>query len=285
MADTEKIRHPEPQITREKNIPTKEYGLLKVWEWPDGTVVHINTEKGKESMRVYHSSGTYDEYTGKGNRIHFSSNNELRYQKGGVTVTFDNNMDTKGSGHSRLSIDHDTHIEVKKNASIAVAGTADIVSVGHVKVAATDIYLGATKGSIVLNAARDIEIKAGSRVMVDSGAATQITANGDIHIETQQDAVIKAQQNISNKAQSNFTVDAQSDVGINAKGKLSAKSGSDAFVEASSGLNLKGSDVKVGGGSKVEVNSGSNLATPPWVSGGSAPSGAPQVKAAEGADS
>jgi hypothetical protein len=44
-------------------------------------------------------------------------------------------------------------------------------------------------------------------------------------------------------------------------------------IGADGELHLKGGDtVKIGGGGKVEAVSGSNLATPPWVSGGSAPS-------------
>jgi hypothetical protein len=224
LSDTEKIRHPEPQLTRDKHIPVKEYGLLKVWEWPDGTVIHLNTKKGEETMRIYHSSGSYEEYTGEGNRVSFGSNNHLQYTKGGVTVTFDNSVDQKGSGHTRLSIDHDSHIEVKKNASIAVAGTADVVSIGAVKVAATDIYIGSTKGSIVLNAARDIEMKAGSRIFGDAGASIQLTAKGDIHSESEADIVnvsggdtkTTAQGNISENATGDIKNDAKGDIGITA---------------------------------------------------------------------
>src|SRR5438270_7811580 len=120
MADDTNKRFPEGELTAKKMVPVKEVGLLKVMEWPDGTIIHLNTKKGEENMRIYHSSGNYSEYRTDGTVMHFGSNNGISYSKGGVTITYDNNMDTKGMGHSRLSVSTDTHIEVAKNASIVI---------------------------------------------------------------------------------------------------------------------------------------------------------------------
>lgn len=237
----EKVRWPEPEITRNKHIPTKEYGLLKVFEWPDGTVIHINTRKGEENLRVHHASGSYDEYTSNGVRLNMSSNNSVSYSKGGVTLTYDGNSDTKGPGHARLSLDHDAHIEVKKSASIAVAGTAEVVSVGHVKVAATDLYLGTTKGSIVLNSARDIEIKAAGRVLAHADQAVQITSkSGDVHVEAGDDTIVKS------------------------KGKTEITAGSNVKLEAKGEKNeiLSGKDVVTYGKTSTKVQKGGAAAPP-----------------------
>ena len=276
MSEKDKIRHPEVDL--KKHLPIKEYGLLQVWEWPDGTTVYMNLEKGKETLRMAHSSGWYKEVTGAGSTVEASPNNHVTYSKGGVTVTFDNNSDTKSDGHVRMSVNHDTHIEVKKNASIAVAGHADVVGVGHVKVAATDIYLGSTEGSIVLNAARDIEMKAtGGRILAQAKNVVQITSeSADIHMEAPENIVMNSGKSNITLANKNVTEKAQGSIGNKADGNVSYK-GRSFYGQGESEMHLKSGKVKLGGGDLVEAVSGANLATPPWVAGGGPPEDAPEI--------
>lgn len=232
-------RHPEPELTGKKIIPTKEYGLLKSIELPDGTVISINLKKGEENMRVYHSSGSYHEFRTDGTHIHFSSNNIVQYQKGGATITWDNNHDVKGDGHARISINHDAHIEVAKNASIAVNGRGDVHSTGHIKLSAADIQLSTTEGSLVFAAERDIEFLAkGGRVLMHSKNATQITTDdGDIHLESGADIIENAPKgNIAETAQGNISENAQGDILPTAQGKI--KSTSPKIVEQTDDLRL-----------------------------------------------
>ena len=133
---------PEPELTRKNIVPLEQYGLLKSMEWPDGTIITLSTEKGKENLRVHHSSGSYFEFTSDGTHVQFNSNNHVEYSKGGVTCTFDNNADGKGAGHMRWNFDHDAHVTFKKNASIVVGSKADIACLGNIKVAAKgNLYL------------------------------------------------------------------------------------------------------------------------------------------------
>jgi uncharacterized protein (DUF2345 family) len=256
LTDTNK-RFPEGELTAKQMVPTQEFGLLKTWEWPDGTIVHLNTKKGEENMRVYHSSGTYSEFRTDGTSVHFTSNNNVSYQKGGVTITYDHNSDTKGMGQSRISVSHDTHIEVAKNASIVVNGQTDLHSTGHLKVsAAGDLSLSTGSGSIVLAAERDIEMKSkGGRILMHAeGGAVQITSkDGDIHSECGGDIVNVAQGDMKSTIQGNITDTAQGKITENAQGDIVHKTAGDLYSNPN-----KNHHAKAGA---------ANKATPDWVSG------------------
>lgn len=192
MSDDNK-KHPEPELTRKKHVPLKEYGLMKVFEFPDGTVISINTKKGEENCRIYHSSGSYHEFTSDGTSVNFSSNNGVTYGKGGMSVTFDNNSDSKAAGHMRVSFDHDAHVEFKKNASIVVGGKTSIASLGELKIAAQgNMYLGTAKGKVVINGGKGVEIKGEQgRVMIEAAKGVMYlhSKEGDVHLQAKQDIV------------------------------------------------------------------------------------------------
>ena len=231
----DKIRHPEPELTQKKIVPTDKYGLLKVWEWPDGTVLHLNTEKGKENMRIYHSSGSYSEYRSDGTHVTFTSNNGVTYSKGGVTFSYDNNADTKVAGHMRISVGHDAHIEVAKNASIMAGGSADVHSTGHIKLSAADLSLSTTEGSIVFAAARDIELKADKgRVLIHASQAIQLTTEqGDIHAEAAGDLIAIANgADIRLNATGKIISSSDGDNEIRPKGKLKVKADGKILIDA-----------------------------------------------------
>lgn len=192
MSNADNKKFPEPELTAKKMVPTKEFGLLKVAEWPDGTVIHLNTKKGEENLRIYHSSGSLSEFRSDGTHVSFTSNNGITYSKGGITVSYDHSGDSKAAGHARISLGHDAHIEVAKNANIVVNGRADVHSTGHLKLSAADLQLSTSEGSLVFASARDIEFKADSRVLMHSKAVTQITSDADVHIESGEDTVIKS---------------------------------------------------------------------------------------------
>lgn len=259
MSDTNK-RFPEGELTAKKIVPTEEYGLLKVFEWPDGTIIHLNTERGKENMRIYHSSGSYSEFRSDGTNVQFTSNNAVSYQKGGVTITYDHNSDTKGMGHARISVSHDTHIEVAKNASIVMNGQCDLHSTGHLKVsAAGDLSLSTGSGSVVIAAERDIEMKAkGGRVLIHGeGGAVQITSkDGDVHIEAGADVVSVAKSDIKSEAKGNVSTKAKGTITETGKSVKIEASGGDTSIEASGSVKTQG-----GGGTKIQGGGSSAPAT------------------------
>lgn len=251
MSDDNK-KHPEPELTRKKHVPLKEFGLLKVFEFPDGTVISINTKKGEENCRIYHSSGSYHEFTSDGTSVNFSSNNGVTYGKGGMSVTFDNNTDAKAAGHMRISFDHDAHVEFKKNASLVVGGKTSIASLGELKIAAQgNMYLGTAKGKVVINGGKGVEIKGESgRVMMEAakGAFYIHAKEGDVHLQagqdivqvSDQDNVVQAGGNVTEQAGKNVISLAQSDVGIKGGNNVEVKAGNKAGIDAGSMVDVQG---------------------------------------------
>ena len=176
-----------------------------------------------------------------------NSSHHMFYQKGGLTLSVDNNGDVKMAGHGRVNIDTDAHIEVAKDASIVVNGQAEIVGRGHVKFAAADISLQSTQGSIVLNAARDIEIRADKgRIFQHSSGVNQLTTDsGDFHVEVAGDIVAKAtninriaQKDITESAQGNIIESAQSDITSDCGG-TNTISGATIVTASDEGTNLE----------------------------------------------
>lgn len=236
MSDDQNKKHPEPEHTRKKHIPLKEFGLFKTFEWPDGTVITINTKKGEECMRIHHSSGVYHEFTSEGTHVQFNSNNAVTYSKGGMTVTYDNSGDSKAAGHMRVSFDHDSHVEFKKNASIVVGGKTNIASLGDLKVAAKgNLYLGSGQGKVVINGGKGIEMKGeNGRVMIEAakGVLYLHSKEGDVHLEAGQDVVQNSGQDNIVVAQGKVSEQAKGNIEENAQNQIVNKSGGDSKYDS-----------------------------------------------------
>lgn len=229
MSDDNK-KLPEPELTRKSHIPLKEYGLLKSFEWPDGTVIHINTKKGEENMRIHHSSGSYFEFCSDGTHINFNSNNQVNYAKGGVSVTVDQSTDTKSAGHMRVNFDTDAHVTFKKNASIVVGSKCDVACLGELKVAAKgNLYLGSGQGKVVINGGKGIEMRGqNGRVMIEASAGVLYlhSKQGDVHLQAGQDVVqasdgdnlVQAGGKVSETAGGSITNSAGGDVNYDTNG-------------------------------------------------------------------
>jgi len=224
-------KFPEPELTRKQIVPLKEFGLMKVMEWPDGTVIHINTEKGKENMRIHHSSGTFFEFCSDGTQVHFNSNNGVQYSKGGMTVTYDQSGDQKAAGHMRVNFDHDAHVTFQKNASIVVGAKTSIAALGELKVAAKgNLYLGSGQGKVIINGGKGIEMKGESgRVMIEGNGVVYLhSTKGDVHLQAAQDVVqisdgdniVEAGGKVSEKADGDITNVAQGQANYDAYTKV-----------------------------------------------------------------
>lgn len=223
----EKVRLPPipDELTSVKYDPT-----TKIYQTPDGRVVVHSVRQDVEGILEFQADGSYKVHSNTGSIVEFAANNHLMYQKGGFTMTVDNNGDIRMAGHGRINIDHDAHIEVAKNASIAVNGMTDIHSTGHVKITAADFYFGATKGSIVFNSARDMEFTAtkGRMTFHSSGVQTHTTDSGDFHVNTAgvldlnsgMDTTVNAQGNMTLDTKQSMTSKSVQDNTVSAKGSV-----------------------------------------------------------------
>lgn len=236
-------KFPEPELTRKQIVPLKEFGLMKVIEWPDGTIIHINTEKGKENMRIHHSSGTFFEFCSDGTKVNFDSNNSVQYSKGGMTVTYDHSGDQKSAGHMRVNFDHDAHVTFQKNASIVVGAKTSIAGLGELKVAAKgNLYLGSGQGKVVINGGKGVEMKGEKgRVMIEAGAGVLYlhSKQGDVHLQAGQDVVQVSDQDNIVQAGGKVSEQAQGNIEENAQGSIKNSSSGTATYDSESKVVVK----------------------------------------------
>lgn len=244
------------------DIPFKDDPTQKIIQYPDGSWDRIITIDGKTTRQSHHASGSYEEKRSDGTHVMFAANNTIMYSKGGITMSIDNHGDIKIKGHARINVDTDAHIAVGKNASIAVGGAADVYASGHIKLAATDIAIQSTGGSIVFNSARDIELRAdkGRITGHSSGVTTFTTDSGDFHVDSagkvqmnsKMDTDIKsgAKLNTTSKDATNITsqdalnTNSQTDTTINTKAKTEIKSQKATNIHGfDDGVNVAGGQV------------------------------------------
>lgn len=146
------------------------YPFNKVNLTESGHEVHFDDTPGSERIRIAHKSGTYDEISYDGRKVSFTVGNRQQYDKGGVTITVDENHDIKVSGHNRMIVGGGQHIEVAGDAAIAVGGDCLNVTLGNMHTAVGgDVYMGA-KGDMALNIGGSMKMKvAGTTTMETDG--------------------------------------------------------------------------------------------------------------------
>src|SRR5688572_19830252 len=69
-----------------------------------GHEVHYDNTPGKERIRIAHKHGSYIEMSADGKIVQYTVGNKQEYNKGGVTVTIDENQDMKVHGHARINV-------------------------------------------------------------------------------------------------------------------------------------------------------------------------------------
>lgn len=91
-------------------------------QYEGGHELEFDNTPNAERIRLGHRSGTYFEISPDGRKVDLIVGNHHQYVKGGLTVTVDNNRDTKITGHDRFSIGGDTHVEVVGDKTMAIGG-------------------------------------------------------------------------------------------------------------------------------------------------------------------
>jgi hypothetical protein len=237
-----------PELTSEQPDAT-----TKISQYPDGRILVHSVRNGVEGHLEFHSDGSYKYTSNSGTTVNFHSNNSVHYSKGGHTLTLDNNGDVKLMGHNRVNFDHDSHGETAKNNSGVTNGMTEMHFTRHLKITAADVYIGSTKGSVVMNAARDMEMTAtkGRMTQHSSGVHTVTTDKGDFHVATggqgEVDINSGGNSSITSKGSVNTTgaqgtnIADTSNITVNAKGNIENKAGGTNTMSADGGNVLKSS--------------------------------------------
>lgn len=227
---------------------------------------HWDSTPGKERIRESHKSGTYREISHDGKLVTVAVGNQIDYAKEGKTTTVDKNHDEKIGGASRVSITGSQHKEIKGDQTSAVDGDSKIM-VGKDMVSAVkgDMTTG-VKGKTTLKMGDNMKLKMDKEVHTIADKVALHEYGAEVTTTAESDMIIKSKTSITIQVGGSRIVIKPDHISIVAD---------TIYVDAEGILNLKGQNVKIGGGSEVNAQSGSNKATPPWVSGGVAPDEAP----------
>lgn len=161
---------PNEQNRLNKTEYKTKYPYSQVTVTEAGHEVHFDNTPGAERIRIAHRKGTYAEIGPDGKLTVFAVGNRQEYNKGGVTITVDENSDVKIAGHQRICVGGGSHIEVAGDAAVTVGGDSTSVVGGNMKAAvAGDSYIG-TGGTMNMNA--------GGKLNISAPAGIEIT--GDI---------------------------------------------------------------------------------------------------------
>jgi hypothetical protein len=242
-----------PKSTYDAKYP---YNRIEVTE--SGHEIHYDDTPGKERIRESHMSGTYREISKDGKLVTVSVGNRVDYNKEGLTVTTDKNVDSKVGGASRTSIGGSQHSEVKGDATSAVDGDSKMMVGGDAVSAVKGDMVTGVKGATKMRLGGGVEIKGDQKInsKIDAEASFEF---GDT-------LEISAIKSITLKVGGSHIVITPDHITIKA---------STIYFEAEGDANFKASNLKLGGGGTVQVNSGANLVDPPWTSGAEPPEPAP----------
>lgn len=150
------------------------YPYVRVlYESESGHLMVMDDTPGEERYFFAHKSGTYTEISADGKQVNFSVGDIQNYGKSGVSITVDENGDTKISGHQRIIVGGGSHLEVAGDAGIVVGGDAAVATVGDVALHADNIWAGA-KGNLNFNVDGNMELKVKGSTLLESEGETTI---------------------------------------------------------------------------------------------------------------
>jgi hypothetical protein len=178
MAETD--QHKDENRADKSHPPEGEYPTHWVEQYPGGIRVVIGNEKGKESYAIYHPSGTYMQMFPDGTSVSMHIGENKQYNKGGVTLTVDENGDIHIRGHHKLQVGGGSHVEVQGDAGIIVGGDVALAGLGNIGMNAHgNLYLG-VRGNMSFNVEGNFkaEVK-GTTTMLSEGSTT-VATKGDM---------------------------------------------------------------------------------------------------------
>jgi len=158
-----------------------QYSKVRVEETPGGHKITYDDTPGARRYRLEHPSGTYTEISEDGKVVQVNVANRHVYDKGGLTLSIQENGDIKIGGSARLSIGDGAHIEVGGDAAIAIGGDAVVHSHGNLKMGAADVYIG-SRGNMDLNCSGNFNLLVGGTTNIASdGNMTQSAPRIDLN--------------------------------------------------------------------------------------------------------
>jgi hypothetical protein len=156
--------------------PESKYPYNNVWQFPGGVRLVVGDERGKECVKLFHPSGTYFEMFPDGKLAMTHVGEKKEYNKGGVTLTIDENSDVHISGHSKLTVGGGAHIEIAGDAGVMIGGKTSMISLGDMGLTvAGNLYMG-VKGDFKQNVMGNMETLVQGTNRIGTGGTTTVQA-------------------------------------------------------------------------------------------------------------
>lgn len=265
-----------------------------------------DTEAGGGVMRITGKDGSHMEFSAVSGRYSVRSTGQYHMAAGkGSTESVEGNKDDRVGGGSRHQV-KDDGVSTTGGTSAASAGDQSISTSGKTRTKGTpkdqhNAVEGDTVGSSSGNSfgqsrGDSVNMTKGNSINAHEGEWGHYVISGNGSSVFEKSYKIHTGEKFKQETKGKHDVKATGDLVIESESKITFKVGgstivmedgaihikSDAIhIEAGDTLHLKGAtSVKIGGGGKIEAVSGTNLATPPWVSGGGPPEGAEEGEGA-----
>lgn len=136
------------------------YPHQQVWQMTGGHRLVVSNEKGKEAVRFFHPSGSYFEFQPDGKVTAFTVGENKVYNKGGVTLSIDENNDVQVAGHNKLYVAGGGHIQVNGDVDIVAGGKANLaLPGGSLGISMNGNMFLATSGKMIFNAQGGVDFQ------------------------------------------------------------------------------------------------------------------------------
>lgn len=152
--------------------PKSEYPYNGVWQFPGGMRIVMGEERGKECFKFYHPSGSYVEFFPDGKVSTMIIGEQKQYNKGGVTITVDENSDVHVAGHQKITVGGGSHIEVQGDAGVVVGGDVALAALSNLGISAKgNVYLG-VDGDLNMNVKGNMNQQVKGDLTIGTGGKT-----------------------------------------------------------------------------------------------------------------
>lgn len=172
---------PNPKRTETETPPESEYPLNHVYDLMGGGRVVIGHEQGKQTIQVYHPSGSYYVMHPDG-KVTSLAVGEMRSEVGGgMTLTVNGMGDMHIKGHGKIQVGGGVHVECVGDAAITVGKTAALNFLGDAAIRSKNLTLAVdgkfnvnVTGSTMISTAGDSTYETGGEMRVASGGGTTV---------------------------------------------------------------------------------------------------------------
>lgn len=158
-------------------------------EYPDQRIIaneafeiRYGTQDGKQFYQFIGPGGTMHTIYPDGTHDIKTVGELKQYNKGGVTITVDENNDVHIKGHNKIQVGGGAHFEVAGDVGIVAGNNVALASIGNLGIKANNLYIGA-KGNFNLAVDGKMTLSSVKESLIESKAPMHIGSAGTITVQ------------------------------------------------------------------------------------------------------